>query len=265
MKILEIFENKLRYKNYSQNTVKVYKQTLYQYLREIDCKDPYRISTKDIVNFLESREFSSISQQNQFIGCLKLFARYVLNKKDIHLDKIERPRREKKLPKIIEKNFLLEQISKIENLKHKSIITLTYSTGMRVSEVCNLKLEDIDSKRMLIHIKNGKGRKDRIVPLSNNALILLREYFKKYKPKVYLFNGQFDLIYSHRSCNQIVKKYIGQEYHIHLLRHSNATALLEAGTDLRIIQKHLGHASSKTTEIYTHVSTAVLQNMALPI
>lgn len=265
MKILEIFENKLRYKNYSQNTIKVYKQTLYQYFKEINCKDPYRISTKDIVSFLESREFSSISQQNQFIGCLKLFARYILNKKDVHLDKIERPRKEKKLPKIIEKKFLLEQISKIENLKHKSIITLAYSTGMRVSEICNLKSEDIDSKRMLIHIKSGKGRKDRIVPLSNNVLILLRNYFKEYKPKEYLFNGQFDLKYSHRSCNNIVKKYIGQEYHMHLLRHSNATSLLEVSTDLRIIQKHLGHSSSKTTEIYCHVSTTLLQKISLPI
>ena len=107
MKILEIFENKLRYKNYSQNTIKTYKQTLYQYFKETNCKDPYRISTKEIVNYLETKSFTSISQQNQFIGCLKLFSRFILNKKDIHLDKIERPRGEKKLPKIIEKEFLL--------------------------------------------------------------------------------------------------------------------------------------------------------------
>lgn len=265
MKVLEIFENKLRYKNYSKNTIKVYKQTLYQYLKEIDCKDPYRISTKEIVSYLEFKTFSSISQQNQFIGCLKVFARYVLNKKDIHLDKIERPRKEKKLPKVIDKEFLLDRISKIDNLKHKSIITLAYSTGMRVSEVCNLKINDIDSKRMLIHIKNSKGNKDRLVPLSPTVLNLLREYFKKFKPKEYLFNGQFNLQYSHRSCNEIVKKYLGGEFHFHQLRHSNATALLESGTDIRIIQNHLGHSSSKTTEIYCHVSTLLLKNMPLPI
>lgn len=161
MKVLEIFENKLRYKNYSKNTIKVYRQTLHQYFKETDCKDPHRISTKEIVNYLESKSFTSVAQQNQFIGCLKLFARYILNKKDIHLDKIERPRKERKLPKVIDKEFLLDKISKIENLKHKSIISLAYSTGMRVSEVCNLKIEDIDSKRMLIHIRNSKGNKDR--------------------------------------------------------------------------------------------------------
>lgn len=265
MKILEIFKNKLRHRNYADNTIKVYLQTLSQFLKEIESKDPYSISTKEVTNFLENKSFTSIAQQNQFIGCLKLFARCILNKKDIHLDKIERPRAEKKLPKIIEKEFLLKQISKIENLKHKAVITLAYSTGMRVSEVCNLKIEDIDSKRMLIHIKNGKGRKDRLVPLSNTVLALLRLYFKEYRPKEYLFNGQSSEQYSHTSCNQIVKKYIGKEFHFHLLRHSQATALLEAGTDLRIIQKCLGHSSSKTTEIYTHVSTASLSKINLPI
>lgn len=265
MKVLEIFENKLRYKNYSKNTIKVYKQTLHQYFKETECKDPYRISTKEVINYLESKSFTSVAQQNQFIGCLKLFARYILNKKDIHLDKIERPRAEKKLPKVIDKEFLLDKISKIENLKHKSIISLAYSTGMRVSEVCNLKIEDIDSKRMLIHIRNSKGNKDRFVPLSPAILSLLREYFKVFKPIEFLFNGQFSLQYSHRSCNEIVKKYLGREFHFHLIRHSHATALLESGTDLRYIQEQLGHSSSKVTEVYTHVSTTHKHRLPLPI
>ena len=265
MKVLEIFENKLRYKNYSKNTIKVYKQTLHQYFKETGCKDPYRISTKEIVNYLENKPFTSVAHQNQFIGCLKLFARYILNKKDIHLNKIERPRKERKLPKVIDKEFLLDKISKIENLKHKSIISLAYSTGMRVSEVCNLKIEDIDSKRMLIHIRNSKGNKDRFVPLSPTILSLLREYFKVFKPKEYLYNGQFSLQYSHRSCNEIVKKYLGSEFHFHLIRHSHATALLESGTDLRYIQDQLGHSSSLVTEIYTHVSTTHKHKLPLPI
>ena len=265
MKVLEVFENKLRYKNYSQNTIKVYKQTLFQYLKEVSCKDPYKISTKEIVDYLEHKSFTSIAQQNQFIGCLKLFAKYILNKKDVHLSKIERPKSEKKLPRVIDKDFLLNKISKIENLKHKTIITLAYSTGMRVSEVCNLKIENIDSKRMLIHIVNSKGRKSRFVPLSSVVLNLLREYFKEYKPKEYLFNGQVGLQYSHRSCNEIVKKYIGEDYHFHLLRHSHATALLESGTDLRYIQDQLGHSSSRVTEVYTHVSVTRKHKLPLPI
>lgn len=266
MKILQIFENKLRYKNYSENTIKVYTQTLSQYLKETNCKDPYRVLTKNIVSYLENKKFTSIAQQNQFIGCLKLFARYLLNKKDVHLDKIERPRKEKKLPRVIEKEFLLEKLSKIQNIKHKTILTLAYSTGMRVSEVCDLKIEDIDSKRMLIYVKNAKGRKDRIVPLTQTVLDLLRKHHKLEKPITYVFNGQHKGDkYTSRSCNQIVKKYLGKDYHFHLLRHSNATAMLEAGTDLRYIQSHLGHASSKTTEIYTHVSTTRIQNLNVPI
>ena len=118
---------------------------------------------------------------------------------------------------------------------------------------------------MFIYIRNAKGNIDRLVPLSENILALLRAYFKEFRPKVYLFNGQFYLQYSTKSCNQIVKKYIGKDYHFHLLRHSSFTSLLESGVDLRIIQKLAGHSSSKTTEIYTHVSNNVLQNIILPI
>lgn len=187
-----------------------------------------------------------------------------MNKK---YDKVnfKRPKSEKKLPKVIDHNHIINQLSKIENIKHKSILTLTYSVGLRVSEITNLRIEDIDSKRMLIHIKNAKGRKDRIVPLSQNVLELLREYFKEFKPKEYLFNGQKSNQYSIQSCQKLYKKYIDENSSIHTLRHSSATNLLERGTDLRIIQKILGHSSSKTTEIYTHVSNQVLSKVNLPI
>jgi site-specific recombinase XerD len=187
-----------------------------------------------------------------------------LNKK---YDKVsfKRPRTEKKLPKVIDGEYIKSQLSKIGNLKHKSILTLTYSVGLRVSEVVNLKISDIDSKRMLIHIKNAKGRKDRIVPLSQTVLELLRQYFKEYKPKEFLFNGQNSLQYSIGSCQKIYKKYIDGESSIHTLRHSSFTNLLENGTDLRIIQKIAGHSNSKTTEIYTHVSNQLLNRINLPI
>jgi integrase len=110
------------------------------------------------------------------------------------INKIPYPKSEKKLPQVIDKDFIIERIGKIGNLKHKSVITLAFSTGMRVSEVCNLKITDIDSKRMTINIRNAKGKKDRIVPLSNFVLNLLREYYKVYKPKEYLFNGQFQIL-----------------------------------------------------------------------
>jgi site-specific recombinase XerD len=196
---------------------------------------------------------------------LKLFAKFILNKKDIHLSKIERPKSEKKLPKVIDGDLIKEKLPNIENLKHKAILTLTYSVGLRVSEIVNLKIEDIDSKRMLIHIKNAKGRKDRIVPLSQNVLELLREYFKKHKPTTYLFNGQKSLQYSIGSCQKIYKLYIDQNSSIHTLRHSSFTNLLENGTDIRLIQKLAGHSNVKTTEIYTHVSNQLLGKVKLPI
>ena len=166
---------------------------------------------------------------------------------------------------MIDGEYIKSQLSKIVNLKHRVILTLTYSVGLRVSEVVNLKIVDIDSKRMLIHIENAKGRKDRIVPLSRTVLELLREYFKEYRPKVYLFNGQNGLQYSIGSCQKIYKKYIDSDSSIHTLRHSSFTNLLESGTDLRIIQKIAGHSSTKTTEIYTHVSNQLLNKVNLPI
>jgi site-specific recombinase XerD len=265
MKSLEIFKEKLRYKNYSEKSIKLYVSYLSFFINKENIKDPYQITTNQIISFLENYPYTSTSQQNQYIGALKLFAKYILNKKDIHLSKIERPRTEKKLPRVIDGEFIKQQLSKIENLKHKAILTLTYSVGLRVSELTNLKIEDIDSKRMLIHIKNAKGRKDRIVPLSQIVLELLREYYKEYKPKEYLFNGQNSLQYSIMSCQKIYKKYIDVNSSIHILRHSSFTGLLENGTDIRIIQKIAGHSNIKTTEIYTHVSNQLLSKVSLVI
>ena len=263
-KIIKICEQKFIYLNYSPRTSENYMYHIKDFIRSVGERQVIHLNSKDFQIYLDNYSFSSVSQQNQVINSIRFLYKFALERK---YDKVsfKRPRSEKKLPKIIDKGFLLDAINKITNTKHKAIIALAYSTGMRVSEVCNLKISDIDSKRMVITIRQSKGRKDRIVGLSEKILNILRIYFSEYKPKEYLFNGQFDLQYSHTSCNQIVKKYLGKEYHFHLLRHSNATALLEAGTDLRIIQKHLGHSSSKTTEIYTHVSTNLISKMMLPI
>ncbi len=263
-KYLDLYRNDLMLKNYAANTIENYVSQLSLFLNYFDGKftEPSKINEDSIKNWL--LQAKSINGRKHRISAIKLFYKYT-GKQPLKFRHIEYPRSEKKLPQIIEKSHLLNCIAKIENKKHKAIISLAYSTGMRVSEVCNLKIADIDSKRMIITIRQSKGRKDRIVPLSDKVLEILRQYFKEYRPTEYLFNGQFEPQYSPRSCNQIVKQYVGRDYHFHLLRHSNATALLEAGTDIRIIQKHLGHSSSKTTEIYTHVSTNLLQAMPLPI
>ncbi len=263
-KYVEMYSDDLKLKNYSSNTIENYKSQVYLFLKHFDkvATKPSEISEKQIKEWLMLA--NSINGRKHRISAVKLFYK-LIGKQPLKFRHIEYPRSEKKLPQIIDKTFLLESINKIENKKHKAIIALAYSTGMRVSEVCNLLIADIDSKRMIITIRQSKGKKDRIVALSEKILEILRDYHREYRPKEYVFNGQFELQYSHTSCNQIVKKYLGKEFHFHQLRHSNATALLEAGTDLRIIQKHLGHASSKTTEIYTHVSTNLLKEMPLPI
>lgn len=261
---LSLYRKELQLKNYSENTIKNYVSQVDLFLRGHNhlFTEPSKINETAIKTWL--LQFRTRNSMCHSISALKLFYKMVV-KQPMKFKRIEYPRSERKLPKVIEKEFLLQQLDKIINTKHKALLTMTYSTGMRVSEVINLLISDIDSKRMIIFIRNSKGNKDRIVPLSQKVLDLLRIYCREYRPKQYLFNGQFSNQYTETSCNALVKKYIGKEYHMHLLRHSNATALLEAGTDLRIIQKHLGHSSSKTTEIYTHVSTNILSKMALPI
>jgi len=263
-KIIKICEQKFIYLKYSPRTSENYLVHIKRFLESIGDRQVIHLSSKDFQNYLDNYKFTSISQQNQVINAIRFLYKYGLEKK---YDKVsfKRPRSEKKLPKVIDNEYILSQLSIICNLKHKAILTLTYSVGLRVSEIVNLKIEDIDSKRMIINIKNGKGKKDRVVPLSLKVLIVLREYFKKYKPIEYLFNGQNNNFYSIGSCQKIYKKYIDSSSSIHCLRHSCFTSLLENGTDLRIIQKIAGHSSSKTTEIYTHVSVNLLNKIQLPI
>ena len=265
MQVLNVFEKRLRLKNYSERTIKTYLFYSKQFLINTNVKDAYQLTTKELISYLESYNYTSISQQNQVINALKLFYKCILNRADIHLSKIERPRKEKHLPQVIDCDLIISKINAITNLKHKAILQLTFSVGLRVSEVVSMKIKDIDSTRMLISVIDAKGHKDRIVPLSPVVLETLRSYYKEYRPKEYLFNGQFDLKYSARSCQEIFKKYIDNKSHFHVLRHSSATTLLENGTDLRIIQKILGHSSSKTTEIYTHVSKQLLSKVKLAI
>jgi len=259
----EICNQKMKYLNYSDMTIKSYLFYIQQFLENAKVS-PTRLTSTDFQSYLDNYKFTSISQQNQVINSIRFLYKFGLDKK---YDKVsfKRPKSEKKLPRVIDGEFIKEKLNNIDNLKHKSILSLTYSVGLRLSEIIKLKIEDIDSKRMLIHIKNAKGRKDRVVPLSPIILNLLREYFKQYRPVEYLFNGQTTNQYSIGSCQQIYKKYIDVNSSIHTLRHSSFTNLLENGTDLRIIQKIAGHSNVKTTEIYTHVSNQILQKVNLPI
>ncbi len=261
--IYKICEQKLYFLNYSKHTVSIYLHYINYFLQNVG-KNIQRVNSNDFQSYIDNYKFTSVSQQNQIISSIKFLYKHGLNKKYDKV-KFDRPRNERKLPQIIDPEEIKVSISKIKNLKHKAIISLAYSVGLRVSEIINLKIEDIDSKRMIIYIKNAKGRKDRIVPLSENILNLLRKYWLEYKSKEYLFNGQKSLKYSSQSCNAIVKNHINPKYRFHSLRHSCFTYLIENGTDCRVIQKLAGHNSIKTTEGYMQVSTNVLSKLNLPI
>jgi site-specific recombinase XerD len=262
---LENYRKILKLKNYADNSISIYSHYISEFILSFN-KPALHITSKDIKNYIENYNYSSISKQNQIYSSIKLFAKYILKIKKLNNIILERPKKEKRLPRVIDKKTLRQKILSIKNNKHKAILALAFSTGMRVSEIINLKISHIDSKRMLIHIHQAKGRKDRSVKLSNQILKILREYYKEFRPKNYLFNGARDNPqYSSSSCNKIIKKYIDKNAYMHILRHSCFTALLEDGVDIRIIQKIAGHARSTTTEIYTHVSNNLLQNIVTPI
>lgn len=263
-KYLSLYRKDLELKNYAVNTVENYVSQVGLFLKYFDgiFTEPAKINEQSIKNWLLLAK--SINGRKHRISAVKLFYVHTI-KQPLKFKYIEYPRSERHLPQIIDKDLILNQLNSMKNKKHKAIIMLAFSVGLRVSEVVNLKIEDIDSARMIINIRQAKGKKDRVVPLSLNVLNTLREYFKEYRPHEYLFNGQFDIKYSSTSCNQIVKQYLGKDYHFHLLRHSSFTSMLESGVDLRIIQKIAGHKNVKTTEIYTHVSNQLLSKVALPI
>lgn len=253
----------LELKYNSKSTLASYGRCVYLFLSHFsEYREPKEIPTMEIKTYLLN--FKTLNTRKQNLCAIRMFYKVTV-KMPKKVTRIPYPKKEKSLPKVIDSEYLKETISNIDNLKHKAIISLAYSCALRVSEVINLKIEDIDSKRMIIHIINAKGNKDRIVKLSENLLSVLRLYFKEHRPKVYLFNGQCKLQYTASSCNKIVKLYLGSQYHFHLLRHSSLTDMHENGVDIATISKIAGHNSIKTSMIYTHISNRVIQNTYSPI
>lgn len=260
MKVVEKYIKILTNLNYSERTIETYVCYLEKAISELNT-NPYHISTKDIENYLLNKTYSSVSQQNQIIGSLKLFAKYILGKKKLHLDKIKRPKKERKLPKVIDAESLASKINNITNLKHKSILALGLSCGLRISEVVNLKWWHLDRDRNILNVINGKGKKDRCCVLNDNMIKLLEDYYREYRPIEYVFNGQKRLQYSTTSIQNIIKKYIHRKASFHLLRHSYATFALDNGTETKPLSVSMGHNSVKTTEIYHHMSTRSLKTI----
>jgi integrase/recombinase XerD len=267
----EAYLQKLELKKYSNNTVKTYVSLFERYINYYHNMDIETLNENDIRLYLQSliQEKRSNSYINLAINSIKFYYEIVLGMPNRFYD-IERPRRERKLPVVLSKQDIIKVIDNTNNLKHRCIISVLYSAGLRRSELLNLKLTDIDSKRMVIRVRDAKGHKDRYTLLSKTALEDLRKYYKEYRPKTYLFEGKNNVMYNPNSVFKIVsnaglKSGIKVKVSPHILRHSFATHLLEAGTDLRYIQLLLGHNSTKTTEIYTHVATNNFNSIKNPL
>lgn len=260
----------LQQKRLSQNTVNTYVEVTAFFLRYGLLKKTKKYSIKLIEQFNYDfifRANKSVSYQNQCINGIKKFLLF----KEIEINplNIERPKKERQLPAVLTVEEIKAIFNNLTNLKHKSLLSLLYSGGLRIGEALNLKINDIDSERMLIHIKQAKGKKDRYTLLSHSFLKLIREYYLAYKPKVFLFEGQNGKKYSNASAQAVLKKAlkntkITKRVTLHTLRHSFATHLLENGTDIRYIQELLGHSSPKTTMIYTHVSQTNFKKIKNP-
>lgn len=221
------------------------------------------------LHLIDERQCSH-SYVNQSISALKLFHEAVLGER-WSPQKIQRPKKIKRLPKVLSEEEVAALISALTNLKHRAIMMLLYSAGLRVGEVVRLKAEHIDSSRMLVLVRSGKGAKDRVSILSDVALDMLRNYYRVYRPQKWLFPGaKAGRHITERTVQKVFVQAKGRagihkDATVHSLRHSFATHLLEAGTDLRYIQELLGHQSSKTTEVYTHVTSRDLRRIQSPL
>ncbi|WP_181308928.1 tyrosine-type recombinase/integrase [Rufibacter sp. XAAS-G3-1] len=267
---------KLYLLNYSLSTIRTYHSLLLRFLNS------YKERGLEAINLFSEEEINTYHRQmvqagtyscslvNQSINAVKFYYQRVLLRHEVRLNQVERPGRPECLPHVLSKQDVAKILSATENPKHRCLLQLLYAGGLRIGEVINLKITDVQSGRNLLLIRGGKGKKDRTTLLSQRLLECLRAYYKQYKPKVWLFEGQAGGQYTVESIRNVFraskeKAGVKAQATPHTLRHSFATHLLEQGTDLRYIQALLGHKSSKTTEIYTHVTTHAMEKIISPL
>ncbi len=262
----------LTLKQYSSNTKRIYLSEFYHLLNLLDDFDVADLSPKRLKDyFLYCIKVEKMGERklNGKINAVKFYFEQVLNRPKMFFD-IPRPKKPQTLPKMLSKSEVKKIFRVTTNIKHRIALQLAYGMGLRVSEVVNLKLLDIDSKRMVVHVKGAKGKKDRYVPLPVSLLPELRVYYKKYKPKTFLLEGHYGGAFAKSSLQQVFKKAmykagIKKQIGIHGLRHSYATHLLESGADMRFIQELLGHHSIKTTQVYTKVTPRSKSKIVSPL
>lgn len=265
------FRNWLEQRRYGARTIDTYLDLVKVFLRFCSGIPEEEIRVSDVERFNSEyilRKGLSVSYQRQFVGALKLyFGRLESSKLDI--GGLERPRRERKLPVVLSKEEVIRILVSIPNAKHRLLIALLYGSGLRMGELLKLRVEDIDGNRLMIRVRQGKGKKDRYVTLSERLLQMLRAYWLRFKPDGILFPGQGKEEYSSTSVRVILKRAcdaarIKKHVTPHTLRHSYATHLLEDGIDIRYVQSLLGHSKPETTMIYTHVTQRKLATIRSP-
>lgn len=269
--LIDKYSKLLHLKNYSSKTEKAYLHHLNLFLDYISTFKITSVDSKVLLNYfdyLKQEKKFSYSAMKQSLATVRFLFLDVL-KKEIDFDFFIKMKKPNSLPNVLTTEEVKKIIISIENIKHRAIIATIYSCGLRISEAVNLKINDIDSSAMTVKIVNAKGSNDRIIMLSEKLLSLLREYFKIYKPRVYLFEGQSGDKYSTRSIQQIfnhavIKVGIKKKVTVHTLRHSFASHLLENGTDIRFIQELLGHKHLSTTQIYTHINPISAKKIKSP-
>lgn len=262
----------LTLKGMSKNTILVYQSNLKEYFAHFQEKDLRKISKSQIEEFifqLIKNNHASEQKVNLMINAIKSYYEHTLGK-DREKYNITRPKKHQSLPNVLTEKQVIKLINSPSNIKHKAILYLLYSAGLRINEITKLRIQDIHSDEGAIFVKAAKGKKDRKTVLSKSLITILREYYKAHKPSYWLFEGQTGGKYSTTSINKVFRR-AAEACNIdpwatpHTLRHSFATHLMQRGTNLRFIQQALGHSSSKTTEIYTHVIAINNKNMQSPL
>jgi integrase/recombinase XerD len=264
------FQEELRLRGYGPRTRKAYARHVEDFLQSAAESDSLENAIRDFLLRRTVQDCVSRSYHDQLVSALRLFCRSVLGKKIEELP-LTRPRRERRLPTVLSRQEVARLLAGVTNAKHKAVLTVVYSAGLRVSEVVRLRASDLDRERRLIHVQRGKGAKDRYTLLADGALKAIDDYLEGETVGSWLFPGSRPTRpLSTRSVQKVVERAriaagIEKEFSVHALRHSFATHLLEAGTDLRFIQELLGHGSARTTQIYTHVSTRDLRRIRSPL
>lgn len=272
MKLVADFTMYLEGSRYSPATISVYRNWIMEFLCFNRNKPAGNLTLNDVHRFnhevILERNYS-VSSQRQFIGALKLFFTHTCPGGP-NPDDLERPRKDQRLPEVLSKQEIQRILTFTKNLKHKLILSLLYSCGLRVGELIRLRLSDIEKERQMVRISMSKGRKDRYVPLGRAVQIVLYNYLKKYTSSFHVIEGPNGRKYSTSSIRKILKRAckaagIQKKVTPHTLRHSYATHMLELGVDIRYIQAMLGHRRPETTMIYTHISSQKIENLPNPL